>query len=44
MSFFLKNSDPKKPDLAIWVLIVANLAPLAGVLFGGWDVFEVGVI
>jgi len=44
MSFFLKNSDRTKPDLAIWVLIVANLAPLAGVLFGDWDVFEVVLI
>jgi hypothetical protein len=27
------------PPLSVWVLVGANLVPLAGVLFWGWDVF-----
>jgi hypothetical protein len=29
---------PEKP-ISVWVLLAANLVPLAGVLFWGWDVF-----
>lgn len=41
LSSLLKNPEQVKSDPSIWVLIVANLVPLAGVFFWDWSIFEV---
>ena len=38
-----KETQAEKP-LSAWVLLAANLLPLAGVLFWGWDVFALLVL
>ena len=38
VSRFPKEQEPEKP-VSAWALVAANLLPLAGVLFWGWDVF-----
>jgi Family of unknown function (DUF6498) len=38
-----KETPAGKP-LSAWVLLAANVLPLAGVLFWGWDVFALLVL
>jgi hypothetical protein len=35
---------PAQKPVSVWVLVAANLVPLAGVLFWGWDVFALLVL
>ena len=36
---FSKQEIPAEKPVSAWVLVAANLVPLAGVLFWGWDAF-----
>jgi hypothetical protein len=38
------HAAPAEKPVSVWVLVGANLVPLAGVLFWGWDVFALLVL